>query len=1312
MGDYTLTGLNPRDFEHLIQALALKTIATGVMPFGDGPDGGREATFNGKMIYPSAIDPWDGYLVIQAKFLSRPSGDSKKNGEWALNQLKSDLLKFEDAARNLRKPDYYLFVTNVVLTPVQDVGSKDKAFELLSEYKDKLGFKSYDIWDYDKICRLLDGQPEIYTRYGAFITTGDVLSKIISVLDGQQSDFQQVMSLFLQAELRTDQFVRLEQAGHTPDQKTALAQVFVDLPSFDHPTTQPPEVERNAESLLPGIVSEVLNVGSQILRRSVYMSSDVSDEDQDRFTPERGRYVLVGGPGQGKSTVAQFLSQIYRAAILKDSPSHSIIPEAHSVLELIQQQCHTYGISMPSARRFPVRIVLDQFASDLADGTISSLLLHILRQIAITSGYECSAGDLRRWLKAYPWLLILDGLDEVPATSNRSQVLEKISDFLSQVAVLDADVLVLATTRPQGYNDEFSPRFYHHRFLAPLSKARALHYGDRLTAARYTAEPARRAKVSKRLSLAVNQEATGRLMRTPLQVTIMTTLLDQIGQPPKERYRLFQQYYDVIYRREIERDIPASRILQQRKADVNAIHNRVGLLLQTESELAGNSEAQLTEERFVQLVRSRMSEEGYEGAALEALVDEIRQSALQRLVFLVGLETNRIGFEIRSLQEYTAAEALMDGGDIQVRERLVEIAPSSHWRNVFLFAAGKCFAERQFLRDMIVGICGQLNDSQNDNLAGVTLAGSRLALDLLDDGVAKEQPIFARALTRQAITLMELPDASVNTRLAAIYDEDLENLFKEHIQQRLGQTDFGQTIGAWIVLLSLVAKQINWATELANAKWPINQNQQISILTFRGLETSEWVREKLSKIAPMLSPRKINYSFMIKSNLSTDNTVNDFLTLASEMRFNRNRIKARLFPDIHQNSDSPITIKRVINPTLAALGEIPFENPAWMPSVSAVNFAKKPGPLSLARELRRLAENCDIKECKFSSRDLPWPLAACIASSVTTSDLIRYAERARSGELGKLDDWLAAEGRWSAHGITEGDVVHMTDERWPFDSTIRYKGFPFSCSSTLFGIGLNERIVFDYSMNLYESLPLSQVKDYLANILFDFLLMSNYSEEGGFTTLSPKQAKYVFSGKSNRVLNPRVINSMGVPDNLNDDWIDFFEWLGNTCRNIYMGDAPIKQAPQLAQEFVSNPERKGLFLILGALSVSGSYIRIPNSLLDSVRSETDLLRRAALLIETSLGGLNKTQADRIAREAHEIPIELNTISYLLRTIANQNIPYSDKENLVMALHEQSANKDSYRHQITIRTMNELMQSRQTSMCDSVSWQRLSLPPLP
>jgi len=742
--DYDLNGLNPRDFEHLVQALALKAISTGVTPFGDGPDGGREATYDGKMVYPSVADPWDGYLVIQAKFQKRSTGVVAKDGAWVLRELRSELTKFEDPKRNLPFPSYYLLATNVVLTPASGSGSKDRVSKVLEDFKEK-GLKSYDIWDYDKISRLLDGYPEVYRHYAGFITSGDVLTRVMSVLEGQQPDFAEVMSLFLQKELRNEQFVKLEQAGHTTDQKTSLAHVFVDLPVTDHPI---PEPSLDALSARPGIVAEILQEGSGVLRASQRITDEGGGEAKPTRGRTSGRYVVVGGPGQGKSTVGQFLSQMYRAAILQDCPAHTIAPEVRSVLNQIERQCRQDQIELPTARRFPVRIVLDQFATDLANQEASSLLNFVLKQIAVGSQRDCSADDLRRWLKFYPWLIVLDGLDEVPATSNRSQVLEKITEFFSEVAVLDADILVVASTRPQGYNEEFSPRYYTHRYLSLLSEAKALQYAQRLIQARYAAEPERGRKILKRLGVALAQETTARLMRTPLQVTIMATLVDQIGQPPQERWRLFQQYYEVIYRRETERDIPASRILQQRKADVNAIHNRVGLLLQTESEVVGNSEAQLSADRFRKLVRSRISQEGYEGEHLELRVDEITQAALNRLVFLVGMESDRIGFEIRSLQEFTAAEALMDGGDFQIRARLEAIAPSSHWRNVFLFAAGKCFVERQFLRDMVVGICDQLNDLENDKLAGSTFAGSQLALDILQDGVAQEQPNFARSLAR------------------------------------------------------------------------------------------------------------------------------------------------------------------------------------------------------------------------------------------------------------------------------------------------------------------------------------------------------------------------------------------------------------------------------------------------------------------------------------------------------------------------------------------------------------------------------------
>jgi hypothetical protein len=63
--DFDLTRLGDREFEHLSQALALKVLGPGIGVFGDGPDGGREAAFEGPMRFPEPGTPWNGYGVVQ-----------------------------------------------------------------------------------------------------------------------------------------------------------------------------------------------------------------------------------------------------------------------------------------------------------------------------------------------------------------------------------------------------------------------------------------------------------------------------------------------------------------------------------------------------------------------------------------------------------------------------------------------------------------------------------------------------------------------------------------------------------------------------------------------------------------------------------------------------------------------------------------------------------------------------------------------------------------------------------------------------------------------------------------------------------------------------------------------------------------------------------------------------------------------------------------------------------------------------------------------------------------------------------------------
>src|SRR5262245_31962299 len=110
MPDYNLAGLDSRSFEQLIQSLSVKTLGPRVCIFGDGSDGGREATYEGRITWPDGSE-WVGYTVVQAKFRKRTLG-AEEDGKWALAQLRDELDKFaappdpngKKASR--RKPDY------------------------------------------------------------------------------------------------------------------------------------------------------------------------------------------------------------------------------------------------------------------------------------------------------------------------------------------------------------------------------------------------------------------------------------------------------------------------------------------------------------------------------------------------------------------------------------------------------------------------------------------------------------------------------------------------------------------------------------------------------------------------------------------------------------------------------------------------------------------------------------------------------------------------------------------------------------------------------------------------------------------------------------------------------------------------------------------------------------------------------------------------------------------------------------------------------------------------------------------------------
>ena len=1063
MPDYDLSRLTSRSFEHLVQSLATKVMGPGIVVFGDGPDGGREATFERKVPYPTPVDAWEGYGVVQAKYRQRP-GDTQQDGNWAVDQLKEEIRKYTDPDSSLRKPDYFIYATNVVLTPVGEKGSKDRLTAVLEAFKKQSSLRDYAVWDYDQIRAFLDAYEDVRNAYAAFTTPGDVLAKLLTQLHPTPADMYALLVEFLEKELLSDECVNLEQAGHDVDQRIPLATVFVDLPTHSESAEVRTHLLDDSDTDIrdmdlprhdgEGFIKDILAASSERLDPASIGTAAISHDIESGAPREsRGRFVLIGGPGQGKTTLTQFLCQIFRASIVSGRPSHTLSFDTQKALATMQSHCEIEGINHTVVPRFPFKVVLNDFAKLLSSSStsqVSSVFAYLARQIANRTDTEITAIELRRFLALYPSVIVFDGLDEVPASSNRDQVLDAIRDFWINASNINADILAVATTRPQGYNEDFSASYYQHRQLSELSDQLGWHVAQRLAEVRYHTDEDRKQKVLDRLKRAFRDSSTARLMRSPLQVTIMTALVDRVGQPPQARWSLFRSYYDVIYLREVERSIPASIILRDYQPDIKAIHNQVGLILQIDSERTGRTDAKLSRRRFVSLVEARLTAEGHTGEHLQTLAHQIVETASQRLVFLVEVEAEQIGFEIRSLQEFMAAESLTDGTNLQIKQRLDEIASIPFWRNVFLFAAGKCFAERQELREAVHAICASLNEIDGDPLAGTYLAGSDLAVALLEEGSSRRQPKFENLLVRVAIRGLDTANSELQIKLADIYKTQLESIFQGEIELRLIGGYSISSIGAWNCLLRLVASDIPWAIRTATENWPDDQQDQISILQAVAEATQNtWATDKLLQVIPSTSVSVLARVVQSASrrrwldvpDLEAEHEA-AISVLQAPMRHPGPAINVL---DTGLAYSSLVRVNANEHPFLQKLRHVETWHSSWQVYKYAGEFLKAPSKESLASALRSIESHLYGEADAYSNVErwiLPWPILACVNSCSNRSDLLNLAGKAARGELGDVEDWLAAETRWLDKGITGEDLVSMSDDRLPFDARIGETGFP------------------------------------------------------------------------------------------------------------------------------------------------------------------------------------------------------------------------------------------------------------------------------
>lgn len=1039
--DFNFRNFSARSFERFAQAMAMHVLGPGVLVFGDGPDGAREATYEGILAYPSAAEHWSGYTVMQAKFLQVP-GEPQDDADWLVAQLTAEFNKFIVHDSALRKPDFYILISNARLSPMpsgkRGKGGIAKVDEVFKKYKKKLGLKDYRIWHLDQLSTMLMNATEIRRSYAAWLSTSDVIAELLESMHVKTKAVKEAMYRYLARELRSHQPVRLQQAGYSGGAQTMIEDVFIDLPFRVDDRTKNDE---SPDKLLL----------ATLLERSRDCLDGASVNAQQKGSVGRPeRILMLGGPGQGKSTLSQFLAQIFRANILHLERAGQYPVEVGKVIQNTLAKAESAGLGINVPRRFPLRVDLPNFADWLSGrgGVGQASILHYLAQnISAVADADVEIDSLRHWISSFPSVLILDGFDEVPPSANRGAVLRAIDRFWDEA--VNADVLMIVTTRPQGYSDELDPNYYTKYEMTALVPERALAYAKKLADARIF-DRINRDRVIGRFEEAAKSNTTARLMVSPLQVAILLALIDQRGDAPTDRWSLFDKYFAVVLQREQAKAGPIGQTMRHWGRQISAIHYKAGFLLHVEAETKGNSEAFLSGSELKGLINAQLSDEEFEGDELDRIAVELLGASTERLVLIVQREDDRFSFEVRSLQEFMAAAYLMTGREAVVQKRLRVISNRTHWLHVFQIASSKCFSvnDSEQYRDTIVTVCRDLNEN-GEEVDRLLRTGSRLALALLDDGLAYDQPKYRRLLLSAAFDLLSAGPSILPESLCDHCEREPARTI-EFLRRYISVKYSEPRLAAWQLVLRCVSMGQTWPLNIFDEYWPENVDEALDLFSNEiNFSVVSPLYERFRCAIDAASPVAIRKLVLF----GTGNDVNRRRQIEEILNefprgylFDSDRGK-RLSVVVNVGGQkTPLTLNfssiRVEKFRLKAYNDIP-DAPGWASHRALRDFHLKPSASTLADLLELIVVEGWQKRFYEMLPSLPWPLETMFAIVEDCGGLQQIAQEVRAGVYGDIDDWLAAEERWLNQGITDADLGLLACGKF-FDANVANVGIPLS----------------------------------------------------------------------------------------------------------------------------------------------------------------------------------------------------------------------------------------------------------------------------
>lgn len=751
--DYPFENLGPEKFQFFCQALLAKE-HPGVQCFPIAqPDGGRDAT----QMY---FDHGRGkeFAMFQVKFVRNPFAEEDPH-KWLTGIIAEEAPKVKKQVRAGAK--LFALMTNVPGTAHPNAGSIDKANQILSK---ELGIKSICLWRND-LSRRLDGIWDLKWIYPELMTGPDLIRFVI---EGSLSESKErraaAVRAFVASQFTTDQYVKFKQV----DLDNRLLDLFIDVPigpafggrwrqhshrqafhGIDFPTEYClPAFEQEFEEDLVSTdlrLEHVRRARDHAPGAATFLLSHVPINGEP-FT------VIEGAPGQGKSTIAQYLCQVHRMRLLGKESELLQIPENHRNTPFrlpIKVDLRDFAVWL--AKRNPFTAEAEEVPAQLWAPSLETFLAALIR--SQSGGAQFDVSDLHAVARLSSILLVLDGLDEVADIKRRGEVVAEITKGSERLHSISASIQVVVTSRPAAFENSPGLPEDKFRYLSLDSVTQELidEYAIKWLKARRLGEK-ESSEVRKILRDKLSQPHLRDLARNPMQLAILLSLIHTRGASlPDKRTALYDSYIELFFNRESEK----STIVRENRDLLIDIHRYLAWLLHVESEQADEialfqPTGAIEETRLKAVLKEYLTSEGRD----PELAGVLFTGLIERVVALVSRVQGTYEFEVQPLREYFAARFLHETapyspvGDEKCGtrpDRFDAISRNFYWLNVTRFYAG-CYSKGE-LASLIDRLGELIRDSDFRHLSHPRVLGATL----LGDWVFTQHPKSVFEVVRQVL---------------------------------------------------------------------------------------------------------------------------------------------------------------------------------------------------------------------------------------------------------------------------------------------------------------------------------------------------------------------------------------------------------------------------------------------------------------------------------------------------------------------------------------------------------------------------------